>query len=258
MAGARILYPQFREEQLESRYPFADNATLTSTTNSSITIASDTFIDAAFFPIGGGRQLYISSITVETQKILITVGDAGNSKRISATYDPINPPEDGIIQFFDTYGRPAGFLLSAPLKLARLSSWAVGAYEFTLAATAFVAAVAIPANEPGVRALQTENNEILTRDIWLVGDQGIVVRQDGERVIRIDIVGVPLFKRFLCAPTGEPFPTTNYIKTINNCGPDAYGNFTFTATNFEVDDSVLRIYPDNGTIVIDSIGRSAI
>lgn len=55
MSGARILYPEFRDEQSDSRYPFADSATLVSTTNAAAVIAADTFIDASFFPIGGAR-----------------------------------------------------------------------------------------------------------------------------------------------------------------------------------------------------------
>jgi hypothetical protein len=258
MSGARILYPEFRDEQSDSRYPFADSATLVSTTNATAVIATDTFIDAAFFPIGGARLLYISSITVATQKITITVGDSGASQRIYTEYDPLGPPDNGLLTFSDTYGRPAGTLLSSPLNLARFAVWPLGTYDFTAAATSFVASVVIPANEPGVRAVQTETGEFMTGDIWLVGDQGVVLRCENINTIRIDIIGVPLFKRFLCEPQASNFPAKRYLKTINGCGPDEFGNFTFTAANELVPDAVLRIYPDNGTIVIDTVGRSTV
>ncbi|NDE17728.1 hypothetical protein EBZ80_22650, partial [bacterium] len=103
-----------------------------------------------------------------------------------------------------------------------------------------------------------ETKQFLTGDVWLVGDQGVVLRQDGPGVIRVDIVGVPLFKRFLCEPQSEDFPTKRYIKTINGCGPDEFGNFTFTATNQLAPDAVLRIYVDGDTIVIDTVGRSVV
>ncbi|NBT75277.1 MAG: hypothetical protein EBT15_04770 [Betaproteobacteria bacterium] len=258
MAGARILFPEFRDEQSTSRYPFADTATLQSSTDASIQIAADTFIDASFFAIGGSTRAFISSISVAAQKITITVGDSDLAARISASYDPLSPPADGIITFNDTYGRPAGMLLSTPVALARFSAWAIGTYTFTQAETEFVSSVVIPANEPGVRALRPETKQFLTGDVWLVGDQGVVLRQDGPGVIRVDIVGVPLFKRFLCEPQSEDFPTKRYIKTINGCGPDEFGNFTFTATNQLAPDAVLRIYVDGDTIVIDTVGRSVV
>lgn len=258
MSGARILFPEFRDEQSASRYPFADSATLQSDTDASLSIAPDTFIDAAFFIIGGQQRVYISAITATTQTLTITVGDVEQANRATTTYNQLAPPADGVLLFKDQYGRPAGMLLSTPAALARFSGWNVGTYEFTLAETEFVSSVVIPANEPGVRALRPETKQFLTGDIWLVGDQGVVLRQDGPSVIRIDIIGVPLFRRFLCEPQSEDFPTKRYLKTINGCGPDEFGNFTFTATNQAAPDAVLRIYADGETIVIDTVGRSVI
>lgn len=258
MAGERILYPQFRDEQSSSRYPFADATTLRSTTDANVVIPGDMFVDAALFTIGANRRPYISSIVVATQRVTIVIGDASATNRASASYDPLKPPSDGLLAVEDGYGRPAGILLSTEDNLALFSSWAVGTYAFTVAATEFVASVAGPALEPGVRAIQPATAQLMTGDIWLIGDQGVVLRRENVNTIRVDIVGVPLFKRALCEPQTSNFPAPNYLKTINGCGPDDYGNFTFTATNQEVADSVLRIYPDNGTIVIDTAGRSLV
>ncbi len=259
MSGARILFPEFRDEQEASRYPFADSATLQSVAGDNIQIAPDTFIDASFFIIGGDRRVYISSINVTPQIVTIVVGDAELAARVTATYNPLSPPTTGVLLFFDQYARPAGMLLSSPTALARFAGWGTGTYPFTLAQTEFVSSVVISANEPGVRALRPETKQFLTGDIWLVGDQGVVLRQDGPSVIRIDIIGVPLFRRFLCEPQqGADFPNKRYLKTINDCGPDEFGNFTFTATNQAVSDSVLRVYADGETIVIDTVGRSVV
>ena len=149
-------------------------------------------------------------------------------------------------------------LLSTPTALARFSSWALGTYEFELEQTEFVSSVVIPANEPGVRAIQPATKQFLTGDIWLIGDQGVVLRQDGDNVIRVDIVGVPLFNRFLCDSAQTGFTNKQFLKTINHCGPDEFGGFTFTAHNNDVSDAVLRIYPNNDTIVIDTVGRSVV
>jgi hypothetical protein len=258
MSGARILFPEFRDEQEASRYPFADSAGLQSETTENISIAPDTFIDASFFIIGGYQRVYISSIVVAPQSVTINVGDEELSTRVSASYNPLSPPADGVLLFADQYGRPAGMLLSTTTGLARFSGWGPGTYTFEIDQTEFVSSVSIPANEPGVRAVRPETKQFLTGDIWLVGDQGVVLRQDGPGVIRVDIVGVPLFRRFLCEPQSDDFPNKRYLKTINGCGPDDFGNFTFTATNQAVADAVLRIYADGETIVVDTVGRSVV
>jgi hypothetical protein len=258
MAGTRILFPEFRDEQEASRYPFADSAGLQSETAENIAIAPDTFIDASFFIIGGYQRVYISSVVVTAQSVTINVGDEELGARVSTTYSPLSPPADGVLLFADPYGRPAGMLLSTPIALARFSGWSRGTYTFELDQTEFVSSVVIPANEPGVRAVVPETKQFLTGDIWFVGDQGVVLRQDGPGVIRVDIVGVPLFRRFLCEPQSNDFPNKRYLKTINGCGPDDFGNFTFTATNQAVADSVLRIYADGETIVVDTVGRSVV
>ena len=265
MTDARILFPDFRDEQSDSKYPFADYVTLTANDGFS-SIAGDTFIDATFFPIGGGARLHITAIAVGVQAISITIGDIGTPALITATYNPAMPPSDGVLQFFDVYNRPAGMLLSNPLSLGRFSTWTTAVYTFEATATEFVASVSIPANEPGVRGVLSPAGVLLAGDIWLLGDAGIVIRreQNTESVIRVDIVGVPLFKRFVCEPLDD-FPAKKYLQTINGCGPDTYGNFTITATGEDVlartqrvkDDTVLRVYPQNGTIVFDAVGRSA-
>jgi hypothetical protein len=144
---------------------------------------------------------------------------------------------------------------SSPLN--ELAAWTVGTHTFTQAATEFVATVVIPAAEPGVRGLLTEQNELLTGDVWLVGNAGVVLSAVDPSTIRVDVVGVPLFKRFVCAPQTE-FPTKKFLKTINGCGPDPYGNFTITSTEKSVDHPAIRVYPINGTLTLDTIGPRAV
>lgn len=260
MTDARILYPQFRDEQSTSRYPFADSASL-KTTDGALNIGADTFIDAVFFPVGGTRQLYIAAIIVSTQTITFIVGDSVNAALISGSYAPnsgLDSLDNSRIEFFDSYGRPAGCMLSSQISLAKFSGLSPGTYTFAPAATEFVSTVVIPANEPGVRAIIPSSGEFLTGDICLIGDHGVVLRKEGVNVIRIDIVGVPLFKRALCELGGGGLLSpSQYLKTINNCGPDEYGSFTFTATGHETPggDTVLRVYPNNNALVIDAVGR---
>jgi hypothetical protein len=253
MTDARILFPEFRDEQSDSKYPFVDQATLLSETGA-VQFTGDTFIDATLFPIGAGAELYVSTVVVDAQTVTIYVGDAVSTERASVQYSAVNPPASGVLALTDSYGRPAGVLVSSPLRLSTITTWPPGTHTFTATATAFVAAACIPANEPGVRGLRTPDGRLLTGDVWLVGDGGVVLSVT-DNAIRVDVVGVPLFKRFVCEPLDD-FPARRYLKTINGCGPDAYGNFTITATNQLVTDPVLRVYPQNGTITFDTAGRS--
>jgi hypothetical protein len=148
-------------------------------------------------------------------------------------------------------------LLSTPLALAVFGGWPGGTYNLRLTDAAFVATVFIPAQEPGVRAVLPETEEFLTGDVWLVGNRGVVIRKEGENIIRIDIVGEPLFKRYLCEDQGK-FTPPKFVKTINGCGPDEFGNFLLTATNHLAGDAVLRIYAESNLLRIETVGRKVV
>lgn len=262
MSGARILFPDFRDEQADSRYPFVDTATLRAT-DGVTTISRDTFIDASLYVIGGRNHVHISTVIVTPQKITLRIGDedTDNLAETSFVPNPIQTPDNDTLTLTDTRGRPAGALIANADKLVLFSGWDIGTYTFTQAATEFVASVCIPANEPGVRGALTAADDLITGDLWLIGDGGVVFRYEGEQngyqIIRVDVVGVPLFSRFLCIPF-ERFTPKNFVKTINNCPPDEYGNFTLTATGFEVDDTVLRVTNRDGIIFIDAVGRKVV
>lgn len=262
MSGARILFPDFRDEQSDSRYPFVDTATLRA--DDGVTeIARDTFLDASLYVIGGRGHFYISAVIVAPQKITLRIGDddTANIAETSFIPNPIQTPDNDTLTLTDARGRPSGALIADAEKLVLFSGWDIGTYTFTPLATEFVATVSIPANEPGVRGALTEAGDLITGDLWLVGDGGVVLRhegeQDGYQIIRVDIVGVPLFSRFICIPF-ERFTPKNFVKTINHCPPDEYGNFTLTATGFEADDTVLRVTNKDGIIFIDAVGRKVV
>lgn len=257
MAGARILFPQFRDEQSASKYPFVDGATLVSSTPG-LAISPDLFVDASFFGIGGGVGVYLAAVTVSSQNVTITIGDSGATGKFFSTFSALSPPSDGRLNFQDQYGRPAGVIITDPTRggteaLTVFSSWSLGTHRFLPAATEFVSTVAIPANEPGVRALITADDTLHTGDVWLVGKGGVVIRAEGDDVIRVDIAGEPLFKRYVCAPQTE-FPTRTFLRTINGCGPDEFGNFVFTATEKRVANPTIRIFPNNDTLTFTSVG----
>lgn len=264
--AARLLFPQFRDEQSDSKYPFVDGATFAPRA-AAAQIDKSAFrsiIDAVFYPIGGGHRLYLASVTVDELFIRFVVVDFDGVVSISAVYDWRNPPTNNTLNFFDQYDRPAGAIIAETTDLDRFRGWGVGQYDFLPSATEFVATVVIPAKEPGVRLLQNENNAVFFGDVWLIGDAGIVLRaetsnDDDTNVIRIDIVGEPLFQRYVCANADSVFQPKKFVRTINGCPPDEYGNFTITATEKLLtngkNDVPLRVYPETGSIFIAALNR---
>lgn len=252
MAAARILYPAFREETTPTRYPFADTATLQAN-NSDFNIGVDSFIDASLYPIGAGVGLHISRIETSATQTRIVITDAANTSEFIAEYSTLQPPSD-LIEIVDAFDRPAGYLLSTADKLASFGTQNA-THEFDRAATEFAATTVIPAREPGVRGVQTTKSKLLTKDVWLVGDMGVQLTHKGNGVIRVDVVGEPLFKRALCEVNTD-FPAKKYVRTINGCGPDQFGNFIITPTREAAPDSILRVYPSASGIVIEAVGRA--
>lgn len=252
MSGARILYPEFRDEVADNRYPFADTATLQAN-NSSFNIGPDSFVDAIFYAIGAGSGLHITRISTTAALTTIVITDSDGLLEFTATYNPLQPPTTAL-EVVDEYGRPAGYLLADSDKLASFGTQ-IATYEFDRAATEFAASVVIPAKEAGVRGVKTPTSNLLTADVWLVGDMGVQLSAKGNGVIRIDVLGEPLFKRAVCDGNTN-FPVKKYIKTINGCEPDAYGNFTLTPARALVADSILRVYPAANGIVISAVGRA--
>jgi hypothetical protein len=247
----RILFPEFRDELEFTRYPFADTATLLSG-DSQQAIDKDTFLDASLYPIGALEQVHIASIVVAPQAVTINLGDRRNTAIASGVFDPLDPPE--AIEFTDRFGRPAGVLVSEPLRLARFSAWESRTHTFGPLAAEFVAGCVIPTPEPGLRGILTPDGDLVVGDVWLVGENGVVVRQDGDCVIRVDVVGDPLFVRRLCAPT-DLFTTPNFLRTINDCPPNEFGEYRLEVGNDIAPDTVLRIVPVNDGLKIEAVGQ---
>lgn len=246
----RILFPEFRDELEFTKYPFTDSATLQSTDGQAI--EEDTFLDASLYIVGATSQLHITSITVAFRAVVIWFGDRITKNLASASFDPLDPP--ALLEVVDAYGRPAGVLVSEPIRLARFSVWASGTHTFQVQATEFVASCVIPMPGTGVRGLLDDAGRLFAGDVWLVGDNGVVVREDEACVVRVDIVGDPLFVRRICDPLAL-FNTPNFVRTINDCGPDEFGDFKIVPGNHLAADTVLRVNPTDDGLRIEAVGE---
>jgi hypothetical protein len=239
----RIVHPSYREENQQTDYPFVDGSSLLG--SQGFSLSKSTFFDAVLHPVGRNLPQRLSKISITDVTATITLSDDSG---VSCTGSVSLADPNGVVGLTDASGRPAGLLLGDASQLSLLQSWTAGDHIFGLSAQ-FVASVTIP--DPGdyVTGLLADGADALTGDIWIVGEQGVIVTEE-DGAIRVDIVGDPLFKRSLCDETTQ-FVTSNYLKTINDIPPDAYGRLNLIPSQTLTQRPALRIYPsDSGELVI--------
>jgi len=239
---ARLIHPQFRDENTTSRYPFADRARLV--TDTGHTLPEDLVIDAVLHPINNSLPLLLRRVELAGLVVSLIVGTASDDL-CRADVDLTDP--DGVVVLQDDLGRPAGVLLCDPTSLRLLRSWGNGLHTFAGTAE-FVATVEIPSPEQGVRSLAAEVGDPFTGDVWLVGEDGVLITEE-DGFVRIDIVGEPLWRQRLC-DTMPTFQTQTFVQTINGIAPNSYGNWQLTPGRVLTDQPALRIYPNNGDLVV--------
>lgn len=250
MSLERVVVPQWRDDLLRGRYPFADNATLTA--DSGAVVETDTLLDASLYPVGVGAALYLTSVVVENRLVTLNIGDPTRPALCSASFDPVEPPDD--LAVLDAYDRPAGVLVSAADRLRRFQAWRLGTHALGTRAE-FAAGVVIPVPSAGVEGLLLADGTVVTGHVWLVGEDGVVLRKGDGNSVRVDVVGDPLFRRRLCSPA-ELFATPRFIRTVNGVAPNDAGDFFLTVNNEMAGDTVLRVYPDPARgLVVEVVGQ---
>jgi len=230
-----ILYPEWRDGSGMIRFPFADYVTLTNGTD---VISETIFLDARLYPIGGIAGQWLSKITVSTEDVVLTVGDT-TGDLATATVDKDSIPEE--IPLEDTYGRPAGVFIVDTVAFTEFAGWQNGVHRFDRGDTEFTATVVVPVPDIGVRGFLV-NDELFAGDVYFVGEQGVVLSDDGGE-IRIDIIGDPYFIRELCREEGLVFTPNPLLRTINYIGPDEFGDYKILPGSNITTKNALRIEP---------------
>ena len=266
----RILFPAWRKENEPTKYPFSPKARLAN--DEGLVLPEGVFLDASLFPIGAAGPLYLSRAVVDHEKVVLSVGDAADPARCSGELRLVNP--DGLVTLADPVGRPAGVLVSEPARLAVVQAWGVGDHTFGPDDTEFCATCCVPTPEPGLRGVLLDSGELLTGDVWLVGGDGVVLREEAvtavgpcgtrtaARAVRVDVVGDPLFRRRLCQPR-DLFATPNPVKVLRVVGPDGAtfdvapddrGNVQVTGGANLAADPVLRVHTAPTGLTFELVG----
>jgi len=218
----RIKHPEWRANHDPTKYPFEDRATLVN--DDGDILFESTFLDMSLYPVGGKPGAYLSKVVVTASTATIWIGDEENTELASTSFDIVDPPAE--LRLEDTYGRPAGVFVSEATRLAIFQSWGTGIHEFQPNQTPLVTDVYVPTPEVGVKGILLEDGSLIAGDIWLVGDDGVILSCEETEVpakcssesityttVTVNIVGDPLFRRRLC-PAPSHFQTPNFLQSI--------------------------------------------
>lgn len=254
-----ILYPAWYDENRLNKYPFEDSCSLKSTTGK--IIPNHIFLDAAIYVIGSTKDMYLRELIVSTEDKTITINLGTKSRELcSGSISVLS--EDTTVNLFDSYDRPCGVLvIGNPNRednieygknsLRELFAWGAGTYKFTESATKLVNSCVHPLPNVGFRGIVLEDGELFSGDVWLVGERGVILRKEDDK-LRVDIIGTVFSKQQECNDTdpGNDLYVRNVLQTINEIGPNENCGFILEAVGEEFAIPVISINQDSNSILL--------
>lgn len=144
------------------------------------------------------------------------------------------------------WGKFAGIMVPGEEFASITAAWPAGSFELSLP---FAASVCLP-ELPGLRAVYVEDSPF-TGTVNLIGEHGIRVTGSGAN-LRIDAVGDPAMRQRYC---GVDYVESAALRTINELGGDAGGNFHLTSSRLQAMDSPVRFSRDGNRLEISLVGN---
>jgi len=238
-----------------TNYPFADNATMVS--RNGMVVAKTVFLDARVYAPNSGALQFIKSMRLVSGALLVEIADT-SGVIATGTY----PGSGAVIPLYDKYGRDVGVLYGDPDGISGLSPGDTRV-EFDVGALPFVSSVLVPQVQPVVRGIYVKEDELLSGDVWLIGEDGVVLTAS-EDTISVNIVGDHFFIRKLCASELPAFRPGRPLKTLiineggsflGNLIPNVYGNVFLRPGRDLADDNIIRINPIKYGLQIEVLGN---
>lgn len=226
--GDGFIYPEWDLANETTNYPFNERATLKA--KDGTILLPGMFYDAILHPVGGDVGMYLTKIEVTNNDATLYVGTDKNKVLCSAVISFSNL--GSTVPLLDAYGRPAGALMARAGHLGTLQAMGVGTHEFKREATEFVANVCLPMPEVGLRGIILDDGTVFAGNVWIVGDDGVLVRTDLSDLssMRVDVVGEPLFRRRFFSQGS--FPAAPWpVKKIRIVAPNQSVTFTTNYNN---------------------------
>lgn len=257
---AQVLVQEWRDENANIAFPFVDSAVLK--TSLGVSLSNRAFLDAAIYPPGYSGRIFLGQVISAPGSVTYVLT---NERGVSIATGTLTQDE---IWFSDALGRNSGVLVTDPTELPQ--NWPIGTHLFGTGAE-FVASVVELGDDTAPTSIVLPDGTVVTGNIWLVGDDGVVITQGLDGTVQFNMVGDPLFQRRLCDPAfnslasiATPFFTKTYLQALAipvngawvNVPADQYGGFVISANDVMTPDSVLRIYPeDDGIVKIGLVGK---
>lgn len=250
-------HPEWLDSHEGTNYPFSDSATLVNAAGARI--EKGLFLDASLYIIGASERCYLSKIVVTNTAVTVFIGDNNTTELASTTFSTVAVP--ATLRLTDQYSRPAGILVSEPIRLVQLKALGTGTHVFTASQTEFVAAVCAPLPEVGVKGILLDDGSLVANDVWIVGDDGVVVTYEDvpvaqgcvapaftEKAIRVDVVGDPLYRRRLC-PAPSMFQTPQFLENLCFVTPELRGTTSSsTSSDYSLGADILLLADLTGSM----------
>lgn len=246
---------QWRASHENTKYPFTEKATLF---NQVVQLPDNLLIDASLYPKNITGVLYLSKIEIQHDKIDFYLGDQKTDQLAVGSFF-FEENTDTVVFKNTATNTPAGIFLINLFQVSALKAFGLGLFRFTKEQTEFCPTAVITTLGQGIRAFRLPSGEIVSGDVWFVGDSGVTLKTK-ENQIEVHIVGDPLFRRRLCTPA-ELFTTPRFIKRVRVVGsnteftvtPDPKGNIEIFVTNEEAEKTVLRLITNKDGLTIKTI-----
>ena len=259
-ADAQVLVQEWRDDNANIAFPFVDSAKLK--TSLGVSLNNRAFLDAAIYPPGYVGRVFLGQVVSSLSGVTYVLT---NERGVVIASGALTNDE---IWFSDALGRNAGVLIVDPTELPQ--NWPIGTHSFGTGAELVASVIELGA-DTAPTSLVLPDGTLITGDVWVVGDDGVVITQAGDGSTQVNMVGDPLFQRRLCDPEfnslvsiATPFFTKTYLQALAipvngawvEVAADQYGGFVISANDAMTPDSVLRIYPsDDGTVKIELVGK---
>lgn len=235
------------------KYPFTSNSTLQS--KEGIIIPNESVLDASFYPTGEYETIRIGEIDKKLQ---------GSTIKIYSSYDKIGEGnlddiDDKIIKIKDNYNRDIGIIVIDETFLFFIKNLKPNQYYFDLESAVFLPSCITIRPNSFLEGFTDENGNIVSGEVWLVGEAGVFLNYTQDSSITINCIGDPLFKTRFLEKTADYMLENVPIKEIiiknfnqmyynsNKVKPDKYGNILLSSRGAFDNKSILKIRPtENG------------
>lgn len=244
-----ILFPEWRNSHENVNYPFADGATMVNIDGKGID--RDLFEDARLWVVGSDATLYLKRIYVAADEMRFYFANDDDVELAYGYFEFDSIPANGKVPVVDLYGRPSGVLISTQYKLsAAIGQYPSGSTAFPPEASMLAPSVVVPMPDVGIRGFILDDGNAVTGDVYLVGDNGIVLSTE-DGAIRVDVIGDAFAKHLECEEQ-DPIAAFCGVRTINYIQPDVNRDFKFFTGGNASLDNILRIEVEGSQLKISS------